>query len=188
MKRISCLLLALASCASLPASVLITGFGSDDFFDAGSELALTQTETTSRFVGSTLTGSILGTFATSVDISGYTSALALTATVSDINSSIADFQLMLWDGTDDGFYGYQGNWNQFVTGEESTVLLTAMAGQPDTFDFTAIQGLMFYFDSGADGTIDLTLNTLAAVPEPATCAILAGLACLGYIAARGRRR
>jgi len=184
MKQALALLFALVSAVSLSAGVFITSFGSDDFADLSSP-SLVQTASTGRFEGDLLTAYIGGDFA-SVDITGFTGALALTATVWE--NPATGFQLWLYD-SEFNSYVYDGNWSDFTTGAESTVVLNAQVGQTGAFDFTQVQGLDFFFDAGLGGeTFNVTFDTLSAVPEPSTYAVLAGLVCLGYGVIRRRRK
>jgi len=186
MKYALALLFALVSSASLNAQVFITSFGSADFTDYSSP-PLVQTASTGQYEGDVSTAYIGGDFA-SVDITGYTTALALTATVTENPAS--SFHIWLYD-VSSNIYVYEGNWFDFTTGVESTAILTAAPDQTGPFDFTQVSGLDFYFDNGyASDALNVTLNTLtaiSAVPEPATCAALLGLVALGYGLLRRRR-
>lgn len=185
MKRAITLLLALAVTASLGAQVFLTSFKSDDFIDY-SDPSLSPT---GEFSGNLLLATLSGDFLSGpIDITGYTSALSLTATV--FIAPATGFKIGLVD-SDFHYYFYEGVWNDFVTGVESTVFLSAAADQTGPFNFDQVLGLDFVFDSGSGETLDVTFDTLtalAAVPEPSAAAFLAGLAGLGFVVARRRRK
>lgn len=170
------------------ASVLLTGFGSTEIADGGSS-SFIQTGTTTQFIGSDQTGSFLGTFSP-VDITGFTSSITLTATVSGTNPA-SNFTLQLWDGGSN-FRDYSGNWSAFPVGVPTSVIFTADTPPVGVFNVTTVSGVQFLF-GGAGGTLNvtfdsLTANSINAIPEPSTCAVLAGLAGLGWTLCRRRRQ
>ena len=178
--------LLLAGGSMHAASVSLTGFGSSEFTDGGSS-SFIQTSTTTQYNGNDQTGSFLGTFSP-VDITGFTSSITLTATLSGANPS-SGFILELWDGGSE-FRDYSGNWSSFSSGAPATVVFTATTPTIGSFNVTTVQGMQLLF-GGTGSTLNITFDTLTAnsaavVPEPATYAGLAGAA--GLIMAVWRRR
>lgn len=175
---------------SVSAQIQITGFGTGDFTVDSSTLAITsQTATAIALSTNDQSGTFAGYFGATlgertVDITGQSSRLALTATVT--TNPASNFNLTLFDSSLNT-HAYQGNWASFLVGAATTAVLNEVAGQSGPFDFGAVVG----FDLGFGGTgspIVVTLDNLStsAIPEPG--ALTFTLGCIAAAAHFVRRR
>ena len=183
MKR-SIFLLLLLLTGSLSAQV-ITGFGNSGDFNPsvsfGSDTAFaTRYSISGSDQGSQLFGSVPSVFI------GTPTTIFLTATQSSNISSV--FQIELFDSSGNGVL-YQGNWSSFPQNTVVTVPLEFLAqdsGNSSNFNGTVTSiGLL---TSGLGNTLNLSLDTLSAIPEPAAWAGVLGVGALGVVGLRRRRR
>ena len=167
---------------SASASVLITGFGTGQFSQTTSTFGTnTQTATTYQIVGTDFGNAIYGDLPTSVDISGSNFSLTLTGTLASPVSS--SFQINLFDANGNDRL-YQGTFSAFTVGVETSVTLT-FVNQTGSFDDHVISiGLI---TTGIGSPLDLTLDTLIAIPEANSIALL-GMGVAGLLARRRFKR
>jgi len=176
--------LILAGSVSLQAQT-ITGFGSGDFLinDANSSFDIgtspVQTSTNITFSGVDGGTSFYVVLNTPVSM-GFGFSPSLTATLNVANTN--GFGIEVFD-TVGASVSFSGNWSDFTTGASSTVSLEFAAN--NGFNGTAAAVLLS--TGGTGQTLNVTFDTLAAIPEPSTYAALSGIAVLGFVAYRRRR-
>lgn len=185
MKAFTLLALVLAVTPVIGGQTILTGFGTGQFtLDTENSLLLSSSQTATALTISVndQTGAFAGLFSAPVNISGQSSALVFTATVTATNPA-SNFQLQIYDGN--SFFSFNGNWGSFVTGASTSVMLPASSTDP--FDFTNVQGFQLLF-GGTGSTLNVTFDqlTTSAIPEPSTYAFLAGIAAFGVCIARRR--
>lgn len=175
-----------ALCTTNAQTLLLTGFGTGDFSDAGSS-GFSQNTTSATFSGSDQSGAFLGTFEP-VDVTalGSDTQLAITATISTANNTA--FVIEIFDGTN--FQGFTGFWSDFTLNTPTTVYLPMSNTVSAEFDYTQVQGIQIQF-GGTGSTLTVSFDTLeimtVPVPEPATFATFAGMAMLGMAVVRRRK-
>jgi len=161
--------LAMALITSQSQAVLITGFGTSDFLIDGSTTWTTSQNSSSVTAsGSDFSNSLSGGFA-AVNISGM-GVIQFSASLSQNPGT--NFVIAFFDGEFDQLT-YQGTFSNYsiVTSTSSLVFVSASP----TFDFTNVIGLTLFSAGAPPGApINLTLDSLSAVPEPTTMALLAG--------------
>ena len=159
----------------------ITGFGNlSDFTPIYSDFTNTPLSTTITISGPDNGSSLVGSFNAPIPL-GTPSALILSATQSTGLSS--NFTVELADSS--GFTAvYTGNWAQFTAAVPTSSILMfsnysgAYNGTSTTFTLST---------GGSGSALNVTLDNLSAIPEPATYAALFGLGVLGLAAFRRRR-
>ncbi len=172
-------------CTTNAQTLLLTGFGTGDFSDAGSS-GFSQDATSATFSGSDQSGAFLGTYnPVNVSALGEEFQLVVTATISTANNTA--FTIEIFDGTN--FQGFTGFWSDFTLNTPTTVYLPMSNTVSAEFDYTQVQGVQIQF-GGTGSTLTVSFDTLeiSAVPEPATFAALAGMATLGLAVVRRRKR
>jgi hypothetical protein len=175
--------------------VTLTGFGSGQFtVDNGitASGSWTQFATSLSVTVSDLYGTFAGTF-TPVNITGITSTLVLTATVTSNPGSA--FRVEIYDASLSDrstpkirTASYSGNWSSFAPSVPSSVALMPYSVDSG-FDYSTVQGFQLLL-GGAGSTLAVSFDTLAtsAVPEPSAYAGIFGLCVLGATAWLRRRR
>lgn len=127
-------------------------------------------------------GNVLGVSFDSVDISGL-NQIYLTTTLHATETT--SFQLWLYNTENDEEYMKYEGWFENV-GSSHTILLEYMSNQ-DYSPFNNIIGFDFFTDGSPSNPLDITFESLTAVPEPHTYAlILTGLLAGGLIIRRQR--
>jgi len=150
---------------------LITGFGSSapqafnqTFSDFNTN---TQTASSYQIIGNDL-NLIFGDY-TPVDISGNLMELSFTGTFT--GTAAGNYQIELFDADGDSRI-YVGNWGSFTQSVPTTVSL-AFSSFSGVFSGTTVSLGLSTTGTGS-GTINLTMDSLQAVPEPTTWVLLAG--------------
>ena len=176
------ILLGLAFFSQTARSVVITGFGSSpesgrSAFQIDTETTSFSTEQTSsatRIFGSESGNIFAGTFS-AVDITG-NEQIQLTALVTGANPN-TNFTVELYNTNLDAIRTYRGNTEDFSS-SNMTVTLVPQAGSAS---FTDIAGFQFTANGTTSSNLNMTFDTLSAVPEPS----MYGLLMLGSMLAGG---
>jgi hypothetical protein len=156
--------LLLLSCQAY--SQIITGFGTGDFTVTFSDFSTSQSASALTITGLDAGDSLYGNFSTVVI--GAAPTLSLLGTKTTTVSS--NFQIEIFDASDNSRL-YQGSLASFVQNTETNVALTFLS-ESGVFNGTAVR--LGFLTTGSGSNVGLTMNTLSAVPEPATWALLAG--------------
>lgn len=168
MKTIFLFLSLLLSAQTTQAVVIITGFGTGDFTATFTDFTPSQTATTYQIIGNDL-NSLYGSISTPVNISGSMTSLSLLGTFT--GTAANNFQMELFDADGDSRI-YQGNWSGFTPSVPTSVSLGFLS-ETGTFNGTVVSIGFITAGSGL-GSVNLVLDTLTAVPEPSTYALLVG--------------
>jgi len=173
--KIKLLFIVIASVSQLNAQ-LLTGFGTGQFTQTSSDFTTnTQSANDFNIIGNDL-NSIYGSF-TPVAISANLAGLSLIGSFSGTASG--NFQIELFDSGGDS-RTYQTTWGAFNT--------LSFLSQSGAFNGTAVSMGLLTTGTGT-GTINLTMDSLTAIPEPSTYALLAlGLGSLVFFRMRSKRR
>jgi hypothetical protein len=150
--------------------VTITGFGTGQFAATSNDFGGTgQTATTFNIAGTDFGLSLFGNVSPSpVNITGNTVSLSLTGTFTGTATSA--FQINLFDNAGNDVL-YQGSFSSFSQGVSSTVTLLPISGGSGVFNNNVVS--LALLTTGTGSTVNLTLDTLSAVPEPSTWAFTA---------------
>jgi len=135
------------------------------------------------FNGSYVLGNTLGgTFTLSDWSSPSLTEFGMVMSINGVNPNLP-FAVEFYDGSFNVINKYEG----FTVGAGSTPTYIPMTLlQPGTGNLTQVAGIQFTWNG--DGAIDATVQSVAAVPEPSTYALLAlGAALGGYVLRRHRR-
>ncbi len=170
----------------------LTSFGSTDFTVDGSATTATYTQSASslNFSGTIVLADTLGGIwnAAPFDWSAYDPSTDFAAkfTVVGTNPSLP-FTLTLFDSSFT-LVNFSGTTVGATTDTYIPLTLTDAPSPAITAALGAIAGAQFTWDGGASGS-NVTLQSVAAVPEPSTYALLAmsGFALGGYVMRRRRR-
>lgn len=168
MKKIVLSAVAILIALPLNAAVLITGFGTSEFtIDGGTTdfPTTSQTATSTTAVG-TDTNIIAGTF-DAVDIGGF-SQIELVASITGANPN-SQFIVDLFNTGFTESQTYSGFLISY--GAAPSPLILTFVSQ--TAVFTDIAGFVFT-GAGAGAPLNITFDSVSAVPEPTTCALIAG--------------
>jgi len=181
MKKIHLLLalLALPWSGVVQSAVLITSFGTPGFTIEG---GFTTIGTSQNASSTTLTGTVGEDFAGSfalADITGFTNILRLDGQVNGTNNG-QQITIELLDSTLSSTRTYIGSLSGFGSGSPASINLAL-----DSFDpgFLDNEVASIFISFGGTGAIDLRLDSLYAIPEPSSTALLL-LAGLGALALR----
>lgn len=166
--------LLLCGIESSSAAVLVTGFGSGQFTSTYSDFTNTQTATTFQIVGLDNGSLLSGSLPSTVDITGNTSLLQLTATYTSASTATSVFQIDLFDSSGNDRL-YQANLSGFSPRDTPVTLNFNFVSQTGAFN-NLVSTIAFY-TGGTGSSLNLTMDTLTAnssvVPEPSTNALLA---------------
>jgi len=175
MKLLKNLLLAaglLASSALSAHAVILTGFGDSEYHITFSDFTPTQTRTSLNLSGSDFGSGVYGTLDTPITIDGSASYLTLTGTYS--GSSSARFDIMLFDEDGDSL-NYFSYFNAFPAGVPATIRMDFLM-EDGVFNGPVVMiGLVA---NGIGSSVNLTLDSVAAVPEPSTWMLLGASVCV----------
>lgn len=167
--------------ASATQGAVITGFGTGEFGLTYSDFTNNQNATSLTVSGAFDDGNFFVGTVSPVSIAGLP-VIQLTLT---INSAItSNFSIELIDASTNSL-AYDGSFSTFSVGVPSTATLTANpGGNVGTFNGTVSR---IAFSTGGSGMhlVNVTFDTLQAVPEPSSLALL-GLG--GALAVRASRR
>jgi len=171
-------------------AILITGFGSTAEAPASAFTVdganstfptITQAAFNTNVVGNDLGQIFAGTFS-SINIAGL-NTIQLTGTMSGTNAA-SIFSVDLFNGAQNQTRTYSGNLSGFGTGSPATVVLTFVS---ETASFNDIAAFVFT-GAGAGAAVNFTFDSLEAIPEPSTYALLAlGLGSLVFFRKRSKR-
>jgi len=190
------LLLSLTLAASLMGvnqsanAILITGFGSTAeapasifTIDAASNFTtITQVAFNTNVVGNDNAQIFSGSFS-SINIAGL-NTIQLTGTLFGVNA-LSNFTVELFNSDFSQSRNYSGNLSGFVSGSPATVVLAFVS---ETAAFNGIGGFQ-YTGNGTGDPVNFTFDSLEAIPEPSTYALLAlGLGSLVFFRMRSKRR
>ncbi len=176
MKFIKPLLLAaglFASSALTSQAVILTGFGDSEYHMTFSDFTATQTGSSLNLTGSDFGSSVYGTLDTSIAIDGSGSYLMLTGTYS--GTSAARFDIMLFDEDGDSL-NYTSYFTAFSNGIPATIRMDFLM-EDGVFNGPVVMVGLVANGIGS-GTVNLTLDSVAAVPEPSTWMLLGAAACV----------
>ena len=181
-KTFLALTLAVATAAPSLAIDLVS-LGSPTFtVDSGATTAAySQTASGVVFNGAYALGDTLGGTFTTQDWSAYTD-FGIVMTLTGINPDLP-FSVQFYDDTFQVINTYSG----LTTGAGTSTLQPLTLAIAGTGVLSSVAGLQFTWDGG--GTINATVEKVAAIPEPSTYALLAlgGLALGGYAMRRRQR-
>lgn len=184
MKTLKYMLLAagmLASAMLTAHAAILTGFGDAEYHVTYTDFTITQTGTTLNLAGSDFGTSVYGTLDTPIIIDGSTDYLELTGTYS--GSSSARFDIMLFDEDGDSL-NYFGYFNAFSAGVPTTVRMDFLM-EDGAFNGPVVMIGMVVNGIGSS-SVNLTVDSVAAVPEPSTWMLLGASA--GVLAFLRRRK
>jgi|GEM_PF-2543082 len=149
------------------ADITVSLMGTGQFTETFSSFTTnTQTATTFEVIGNDFGSAIYGSIPSPVDITGNTFQLKLTATYT--GTSAANFQIDLFDAEGNDRL-YDGSFSSFTQNVPTTVTLS-FNSETGPFDNNVTSFGLLTFGSGA--SVDLKMDTLLAVPEPSTYALL----------------
>lgn len=185
MKKYSPLILAavLLLCPAAHAYIDLVSLGSPGFTVApeATTAAYTQSSDGIVFNGTYVLGNTLGgTFATQNWSNPAFTTFAVKMTLTGVNPNLP-FSVQFYDEA----FGIINTYNATTTGILGTPTYVDLTlGIPGTGILTSVVGVQFTWDG--DGTINTTVQGVAAVPEPSTYALLSivGLALGGYVVRR----
>jgi hypothetical protein len=164
------------------AAVLVTGFGTGQYNSTSTDFTTeNQTATTYQLIGNDFGQSAFGDLQPStVDVTGSTFALMLTATFSGTASSV--FNIELFD-TDGDSRLYKANFSSFTPSVLSNVNFSFFS-ETGTFN-NIVQGIGFT-TFGTGSSINITMDKLeaTAAPEPTSSALMV----VGLVSLVARRR
>ncbi|MDZ4789086.1 MAG: PEP-CTERM sorting domain-containing protein [Blastochloris sp.] len=173
-------------------AILITGFGSTAEAPASAftidNLTTNFTTTTQAALNTSVAGTdstqiFAGTFAT-INIAGL-NTIQLTGTLSDMTNAATNFSVDLFNAALTHSRTYSGNLNSFVLNSSTTVVLTFVS---ETLSFNDIGGFQYTGNGTASLPVNFTFDSLEAIPEPSTYALLAlGLGSLVFLRMRSKR-
>lgn len=170
--------------SSVNAAVLVTGFGTGQYTSTFSDFTTqNQTATTYQLTGNDFGQSAFGDLSSTVNISGSTSFLTLTATFSGTATSV--FNIELFDTLGNSRL-YKANFSGFTQNVLSSVDFTFFS---QTGPFNNIVNNLGFTTFGTGSTINITMDKLEAnppVPEPTSTALM--MVGLVSLAARRRRQ
>lgn len=175
MKLIKNLLMGagLLACSALSAhAVILTGFGDSEYHITFSDFTPTQTSTSLNLVGSDFGSGVYGTLDIPISIDGDASYLMLTATYS--GSSSARFDIMLFDEDGDSL-NYSSYFSAFSPGVPATIRMDFLM-EDGVFNGPVV--MIGMVANGIGSSVNLTLDSVAAVPEPSTWMLLGASVCL----------
>jgi len=171
-------------------AILITGFGSTAEAPASAftiDVAtsnfttITQAAFNTNVVGNDNAQIFAGTFS-SINIAGL-NTIRLTGTMSGTNAA-SNFSVDLFNGALNQTRTYSGNLSGFGSGSPATVVLTFVS---ETAPFNDIAAFSFT-GAGTGDAVNFTFDSLEAIPEPSTYALLAlGLGSLVFFRMRSKR-
>ncbi|MFA6287539.1 MAG: hypothetical protein WC661_09155 [Opitutaceae bacterium] len=186
---IACLLVfsGTAHCATIT-------FGTDDYVvdTNASTFSISSQNATSLTLSGSAQSDLYGSLINSIDLSAYVSGsgLSVALTASTTSTSDYNFTLELFDADGDGVK-YTGNWSSFTDSLSSVSLTLAGYDLGGGGVFDGVVSTIAIYGGGSTAALNITLGSLtfdsAAVPEPASCAALAGFATLGAALCRRRR-
>jgi hypothetical protein len=174
------------TCLSASAQTLLTDYGSADsqaftlFYADGS---FTQGANTATWVTGSATN-LIGTF-TAVDLTsvGTPSSLQLNLMFNSSFSGSMDYVIRSSAGNQIG-YSFSG---AGLTGTQTVSFLRNASLDVGTILLSNVNRASLVTNDSANITLN-TLSAVSAVPEPATCAALFGIASLGFCVLRKRRK
>ena len=179
---VSILSLVLAP-ASLKASVTLTGFGTGQYLSTFTDFTTEiQTPTTYQVIGNDFGQSAYGDLQPStVDITGSTSYLTLTATFSGTATSV--FNIELFDTIGNSRL-YKANFSSFTQNVPTSVDFSFFS---QTGSFNNTVSSLGFTTSGTGSTVSIIMDNLTAnpvaAPEPSSIALL-GLGMVGLLSYR----
>jgi len=172
-------------------AILITGFGttaeppaSAFTIDGATSnfTTITQTALNTNVVGTDTTQIFAGTFGT-INIAGL-NTIQLTATLTGTNAA-TNFSVDLFNAALSESRLYSGNLISFVSGSPTTVVLTFVS---ETASFNDIGAFQYTGNGTGSLPVNITFDSLEAIPEPSTYALLAlGLGSLVFFRKRSKR-
>lgn len=167
------LFLAVGAALLLPcvsaSAVLITDFGTGQFSETFSDFSTTaQTATTFQAIGND-SNSVYGTI--NPQILASTDWLTLDFVGTFTGTATGVFQIQIFDEEGDDRL-YQATWTDFTPSTLTTVSMSFVS-QTGTFDGN-VASIGLLQGGGGTGTVNITMESLSAVPEPATWALVTG--------------